>query len=247
MRPTCMRNVRTTALALTGVLALVGCGEAERREVPPSAVQWRDCTIEQFVDLPGPVVARLRGGGGERVVVKLGTGTGPCAGGLVVRDGGGVNGTDVERLDLDPSTAQVVTLAARDGEPGRQLLRIDSRPHARGGFQPHLFSLYDGVAELVTAGRPLLPFVATDGGAAPMTATCNDAGGIDVLTATTSEPPGVVLAWDVRRTSYQVDEGEADQVGSKQILDHAADPVLRRELPQLFELGALLVDCAETA
>ena len=39
-----------------------------------------------------------------------------------------------------------------------------------------------------------------------MTATCTDDGGSAVLTATTvSEPPGIVLAWDVQRTAYAIE------------------------------------------
>lgn len=78
-----------------------------------------------------------------------------------------------------------------------------------------------------------------------MTARCDDSGGIAVLTATTSEPPGVVLAWDVRRTTYTVEDGEAQSAGTQQIRDHAADPVLRKEIPELFEPTALLADCSE--
>lgn len=239
-----MRTIRRTltAAALAAPLALAGCGEAAP-QVPPSAAQWRDCTTDEFDELPGPL-ARLRGSGGEALTVKLGPESGPCAGGLLVRDGSGVAGVDVAPLDLDPTTARVVTLASHGGEP-RQLLRVDGGSHPRGGFQPHLFALYDGITEVTLDGGPLLPFVATDGGAAPMTARCDDSGGIAVLTATTSEPPGVVLAWDVRRTTYTVEDGEAQSAGTQQIRDHAADPVLRKEIPELFEPTALLADCSE--
>ena len=82
-----------------------------------------------------------------------------------------------------------------------------------------------------------------DGGMAPMTATCSDDGGVAVLTATVSEPPGIVLAWDVERTTYELDGHTARQVGSEQIRDHAADPVLRREMPDLFQPASLFADC----
>jgi hypothetical protein len=64
-----------------------------------------------------------------------------------------------------------------------------------------------------------------------------------VLSATTSEPPGVVLAWDVERTTYDITAGGAVRTGSEQIEDHIADPLLRKKMPELFEPGALFEDC----
>ena len=90
-----------------------------------------------------------------------------------------------------------------------------------------------------------MPFVATDGGAAPMAATCVGDGEIGVLTATTSEPPGVILAWDVQRTTYRLEGHQAVLVGTKQVRDHAADPTLRKEMPELFEPDAFFADCLE--
>ena len=37
-----------------------------------------------------------------------------------------------------------------------------------------------------------------------MTAGCTEDGGVAVLTGRTAEPPGVVLAWDVQRTTYEI-------------------------------------------
>ena len=102
-------------------------------------------------------------------------GTGACEGALVARGTeGGLSGVDVSRMDLDQETARVVSPA---GDDAGQLLRIDSAPHPRGGFQPHLFAATDaGLAEVGLDGRPVLPFVSTDGGALPMTATVPTAG-----------------------------------------------------------------------
>jgi len=235
----------SVAVLFAAVAALVaGCGQQDaplpEDDAAPRAVQWRGCTAAAFADDPAPAV-RLPTTAGT-VAVKLPT-DGPCAGGLVARVADGVAGLDVSDLALDPGTAQVVHLrGAADGDPVA-VLRVDGGAHPRGGFQPHLFLAQGGVDEVTTDGRPLLPFVATDGGAAPMTATCTDDGGVAVLNATTSEPPGVVLAWDVERSTYRITGAEAQPGGTEQIRDHAADPLLREEMPALFEPGALFADC----
>jgi hypothetical protein len=181
--------------------------------------------------------------GGTVVAVRLvPPGNGPCAGGLVARTDGGVEGLRAAGLGLDPRSAKVVAL-----EEGSELLLVDGGTHPRGGYQPHVFSLSGGLHEVLVDGNPLLPFVATDGGGTPATATCSDHGGVDVLTATTSEPPGVVLAWDVQRTSYRFEDGQAVRTGTKQVRDHTADPVLRKQMPALFEPDAFFSDCERRA
>lgn len=238
MRPTPMRTLATISALLVLVLP-AGCGEEAPRTEPVSPQGWRDCTIEAYDDAGGRTVATLDHAGKDEATVRLvPPGQGPCAGALVARVGSGVTGMDAAGLDLEADTAAVVTLA--DGD---QLVMIDGGRHPRGGFQPHVFSLTGGLHEVQVDGNPLLPFVATDGGGLPVTATCREDGGIDVLQATTSEPPGVVLAWDVQRTSYRLEDGEAVRTGTKQVRDHAADPVLRDEMPALFEPDGFFRDC----
>ena len=238
MRPTAMRTLSAISALLVLVL-LGGCGAEDSRSDPGQPARWGDCTLEALGRAGGQEVATLSDGGSADVTVLLvPTGNGPCAGGLVARSAGGVEGLDAAGLDLDARSAKVVAL-----EEGSELLLVDGGTHPRGGFQPHVFALSGGLHEVLVDGNPLLPFVATDGGGAPVTATCSDHGGVDVLTATTSEPPGVVLAWDVQRTSYRFEDGRAVRTGTKQIRDHTADPVLRKEMPALFEPDAFFSDC----
>jgi hypothetical protein len=177
------------------------------------------------------------------VTVKVPT-DGPCGGGLVARVPNGVVGLDVGGLDLDPSTADVVRLSgAQSSSAPVALLRVDGGVHPRGGFQPHLFVVTDSVREATVDGQPLLPFVATDGGMAPMTARCTDDGGVAVLSATTSEPPGVILAWDVERTTFHILASGTVSSTTAQVEDHIADPLLHKKMPELFETGDLFANC----
>ncbi len=245
-----MRTPVTATLAALAVALLVGCGQQDApgtdaqdgtgaaEETQPA--KWRGCTETAYDEADGRDLRVPTAGG--TVSVKLPT-SGPCAGGLVARVGDGVAGLDVKGLDLDPSTAQVVRADVPTQEGAGALLRVDGGAHPRGGFQPHLFLVSDAVRELTVDGQPVLPFVATDGGMAPMTATCTDDGGVAVLSATTSEPPGVVLAWDVERTTYDITADGAVRTGSEQVEDHIADPLLRKEMPELFEPGALFENC----
>jgi hypothetical protein len=252
MRPTDMRTVGILLAAVA--LAAAGCGPqgagsdgATDEAVAGSSTSpaaWGACTIGAFGATQSRQVGQLDGGGEAPVPVRLvESSSGPCAGGLVARTGRGLVGVDVAGLGLEPGTARVVTL--KDPAPGEaaELLLVHGGSHPRGGYQPHLFVLSDGLHEVRVDGHPLLPFVATDGGGTPATARCGDHGTVEVLAATTSEPPGVILAWDVRRTTYRLHGGEAELLGTAQIRDHAADPVLRKELPQLFEPDRLLADC----
>ena len=114
---------------------------------------------------------------------------------------------DVSGLDLVTKGATVVHLRGH----GPDLVLLSAKPHPRGGAQPHLFGAggQHGLTEVTAAGQPVVSFVATDGGAAPMmTATCTKDGGVAIVTGTASEPPGIVLAWDLRG-AYDVVDGRA--------------------------------------
>lgn len=242
-RPISMR----TSLAFSAVLVLAllgGCAEQRPASSQAPPARWGDCDVDAFAGAGGGEVGALAGSDGEHHPVHLvPPGDGPCAGGLVVRTADGVTGIDVAGLALDPSTARIVELEGASGPP--ELLLVRGGAHPRGGFQPHLFVLAErGLGEVTAGGRSLLPFVATDGGGTPTTAACGPGGSIHVLAASTSEPPGVVLAWDVRRTTYALEGATAKQTGSEQLVDHAADPVLRNDMPELFaEDGSFFADC----
>lgn len=241
MRPSVMRTLSAISALLVLVL-LGGCGAEDPRSAPGQPDRWGDCTLAALRQAGGQPMATMSDGDAHVAVRLVPPGDGPCAGGLVARTDNGVQGLPAAGLGLDAGSAKVVLLA-----DDSQLLLVDGGTHPRGGFQPHVFALAGGLHEVLVDGNPLLPFVATDGGGTPATATCSGHGGVDVLTATTSAPPGVVLAWDVQRTSYRVEDGRAVRTGTKQVRDHTADPVLRKEMPALFEPDAFFSDCLRQA
>jgi hypothetical protein len=196
----------------------------------------------------GTVVARadLDGRRGAETVRLTGP-SGPCSDSLVTVLGGRVAGLDVHGMDLAAKGATVVHLR---GAGAPDLVLLTTRPHPRGGTQPHLFAAagepgrHARLAEVTVDGGPVLPFLATDGGGAPVGATCTPDGGIAVDTATAHQPPGIVLAWDVTRTTYAISGGHARRTGSSLVAEAAADPALRRDRPDLFS-GALFRGCSE--
>ena len=68
-------------------------------------------------------------------------------------------------------------------------------------------------------------------------------GGIAVLTGKASKPPGIVLAWDLTRTTYDIRDGRAVSSGAVVVRKDVADPLLRKEMPGLFD-GSLFADCS---
>jgi hypothetical protein len=183
--------------------------------------------------------ADLDGGGSPRPVRLTVPGAGPCADRLL---GPGGEYAEVAGLDLRPGKAKAVHLKGHDAV---DLVLLWAKPHPRGGAQPHLFGTggRTGLTEVTVGGQPLVPFVAADGGAAPMTATCTEDGGVGVVTARAHQPPGVVLAWDVTLTAYAVEDGRAGVTGRSPVSEAAADPTLRKEHPELYD-GSLFSDCS---
>ena len=225
-----MRTLATAAL-LSVVLAVSACGSRSGTTSPDTAgCAGRGVTVAK-ADLDGD---------GQPSTVRLAvSGTGPC-GHQLLADGGA--SADVGGLDLVPKQAKVVHLR---GSGAPDLVLLSARPHPRGGSQPHLFGAGGdtGLVEVTVDGRPVLPFLATDGGAPPMTATCTQDGGIAVLTGKAHQPPGIVLAWDVTETSYALRDGRAVETGSRLVEKAAADPLLRKERPELFD-RVLFADCS---
>jgi len=235
-----------TALLLPALLTLAGCGNRTAdpaADTAPKESGYHGCTPDN-ASRQGSEVARADlDGDGSAEQVRLVGAAGPCPDSLLVVTDTAVHGTDVRGLDLVEDDVRVVT-----PQDGGDLLLLDSAQHPRGGSQPRLFGAdgAGGIVELTVDGNPVIPFVATDGGGEPMTATCPDDGGIAVVSATPHQPPGIVLAWDIRQTTYDVGSGGATATGSSWVKQAAADPLVRKEMPELFS-GELFPDCSSPA
>jgi len=180
----------------------------------------------------------LDGDGSTEPVRWTGADAGPCGGLLVATVDGATTGVDVGESDVQPRTARVVDTGQR------QLLVVHGAAHPRGGHPLLLLGQGErGLGEVKAGGEPVLDFVATDGGAVPATAKCLGDGRIATFSATTAKPPGVVLAWDVQRTTYQLHGTQAIAQGPRTILSDQADPVLREKMPQLFDVDGYFRDC----
>jgi len=216
-------------VVVTALLTFAGCGQ---RQAKPSA--FEDCGGLSVL----LVHADLDADGDAEGVRLTGSGAGACAGSLTAEVDGTVVGISVRTLDLVAQQAIVVPLTAK-----RDVVLVRSRTSSTGQWQPHLFGLDGGsLSELTDGGRPVLPAVHTSRGSAPMDATCTPSGGIAVLTAKAHQPPGIILAWDVTRTAYDVRGDRAVRTGNPMVKEAAADPLLRKEMPGLYD-GRLFADC----
>jgi len=139
----------------------------------------------------------------------------------------------VDDLPLARDGLRALTIAGRTGQ---LVLLVQSQP--RGGYQAHLFGYARGAfEELEVAGRPVLPFVATDTGGALLAARCAK-DGVTVLTAKQASK----RTWDVSLTPYLIEGNQVTQ-GPTAAVDHDLNAVaLRQKYPDL-PTGTLFADC----
>lgn len=245
MRLTAMRTMPVVICTTVLALGLAGCGTGSQsmESATPDAALFGDCSADDPALGGATVIAEadLEGSGAKNAIAYVARDIdGPCANALFTTLDGEPSAISVANTPLDADSADVVQLSGTD----RQLLMVREQAHPRGGYVVHLYSAADGeLGEVLADGEPVVGFVATDGGMLPATAQCTDDGGIATFTATTHEPPGIVLAWDVTRTTYSLDGNTAKQASLKQIRTAAADPSLRKEMPQLLEPEGYFADC----
>ncbi len=136
---------------------------------------------------------------------------------------------------------------ARAAVPGGgERLLLTRQRHPRGGLQYHLYAVTgSGDVELTDAEHnPVVPFIATD--TRPTTRVsvdCTD-GGFEVTEAEPTKPSGVMFGWDVYRTSYRLDAGQAVPLRHQKLRSSLPDKSLVREFPVL-DRGRMLASCAK--
>ena len=223
---------------ITAVGALAaGCGGQEHGGSTHDAASWHGCSVTEVTRHGRPVARADLDHDGRDESVRLVT-AGRCAGSLVVVRDRVPTGIDVSALGLRAEGARVVR-----PHGGGELVLVRSRERGAGLEQAHLFAAPgQRLRELRRPdGAPLLPAVRVGGRTAPQAASCAPRGGITVVVATAHEPVGIVLAWDVTTTTYDVRHGRV-RSRSTEVLRAVAEPVLHRQAPELYA-GRLLGDC----
>lgn len=234
----------TTLLAL-GLAACGSAGEGTRPATTsaPDVRLFGDCRADDPALDDARVVAEadVDGSGAMNEIGYVPEDAGgPCANSLFTTFDGEPSAASLGDATVDPRSVGTVQLEGTE----RQLLVLHEKSHPRGGYLVHLYGGADGeLAEVLADGAPVIGFVSTDGGGQPATATCTGDGGIATVTATAHEPPGIVLAWEVRRTTYRLDGNDATRTSARLIRVAAADPLLRKEMPQLFDPVGYFADC----
>ena len=253
-----MRTLRATLCATVLGVVLTACGSDGSSDAPGRSADSAGSAgsggsgagTPPPAECPGEEPARdavrrtweadLDGDGVSDEVTYLPDAADACAASLSTTVDGEAFAMSLAGFGLEPDSVRVLRLHGTD----RELLVGRGGFHPRGGFVLHLFGFDgDALGEVLTDGAPVVGFVATDGGAAPATATCTDTGGLATWTATVAKPPGVLLAWDVRRTTYHLRGNLAEPTGTNLVLEDAAEPILREQRPEMFDPDGWFTNC----
>lgn len=242
---------RTLAVSVFGpALALVllaGCGSAEQgsrdaadkeqtsspRSSPSGSPSASPSSCTQTVKT---VAQADLDGDGTREQVQVGTGGGgTCPDNLSVagKVGDPYVGVDLPTDEPPVRSGFGVAVPGRKGE-----LVVTRQDHPRGGFQLRVYAAGDGkLVELEVDGHSLVPFAALDVQEHPLSIDCTN-GGVVITEAVAHEPPGVMFAWDIRRTPYVVDGTTVTAGTAKEIADNVLPGQLGAKYPDLVKYTA---------
>jgi hypothetical protein len=238
-----MRNlVLAAVLLLPSVLSACGdAGTSGGRSTPSSSPSISTEQVNCSGGATARVSADLDGNGApERLFFSPRTNEG-CPASLA-----GLHGTKVfyAEIDGDPQVGKAgLSAVSVPGRRGALVLLLDHHP--RGGFQAHLFGYADGkLEELEIGGQPIFPFVATDALSTPVAAACT-ADGFAVTEARAHQPIGVAPAWDIYRTTYEVDGNTVTKTGETELAENVLTEDLEAKYRNLVN-HALFEDCLAT-
>jgi hypothetical protein len=232
------RSLPATALVLLVLSALTGCGAGEGPSTSDPGTASGSPSVPRCGGRARPADGADLDGDGHAEEVRLTTG-GTCGDFVVAILDGRVSRAEVPG-GLGPDTR--ATVVHRPGD-GRDLLLVPAATTRSSVLQPRLYGAGpDGVTEVTAHGEAWLPELDATRAAAPREASCAPGGRVRVLSARASRPPGIVLAWDLTRTTYQVRGTDAVVTGRRSVGRSLADPVLRRERPGLYD-GRILTRC----
>ncbi len=223
---------------LATLLLLAGCGSAEQQGGESGKSDPSGSTTTTVgkcaADAPEVQVARtlatvdLDGDGTAESVKVTGAG-GECPNTVFVKLGS-------RPLAAAPDDGPPVTNAFGVAVPGRAgRLLVTRSDHPRGGYQLRVYAVGTSELDELQIGRnPLVPFLATDVQEHPFSIDCGD-GGLVVTEAIPHEPPGVVAAWDIRRTTYVFEGGRITPGTSAEVADNVLPNQLGQNYPDLVK------------
>lgn len=217
--------------ALSLLLSACGSGGQPADAGRGTATHVGRCGAEAAAVRTAPVLATADlDGDGQGDAVHLTAKASRCPNVLFAKLGTRFASLDLGRADV-AGHGRAVRLT-----PGKAELVMLRQTHPRGGVQVRLYGLArpTTLAEVTADGHPLVPFIATDTGADPVSADCGRHGGAVVTSARPTNPPGVVTAWDLFRTVYDVQGVTATARPEQEVRSSVPDKVLRRQHPELF-------------
>ncbi|MDQ6686556.1 MAG: hypothetical protein M3Z50_02925 [Actinomycetota bacterium] len=222
-------GMKRTVLAVlpVGLLALTGCGTtaaspaAHTSSNRVAACAASSAPIRQAKSLGSADLD----GHGTAVVRVTGSDT-RCANTLFAKLGDRYVWLRLGSVHLEPVGARTIIVP---GRPGQVLVARTVSP--RGGYQVHLYGVAGGkLGELLTAGHPLVPFVATDTTSAPIRTTCGKLG-LQVTTGTLHQGQGKQPEWTFVRTDYTVRGNDASVSGRHVLHNRVPDAQLKAAYP----------------
>lgn len=167
-------------------------------------------------------------GDGVAEAVRLTAAGGTC-GNILMATGKGTYAVQLPGGEPPVRSAYAVQVPGATGQ-----LVVTRSEHPRGGYQLRVYAPSGSrLVELRRGTEPLVPFVATDVQEQPLSIDCR-AGGFVVTQAVAHEPHGVIFAWDVRRTTYDLADDATLTAGpEKEIKDNVLPAQLTKEWPDL--------------
>jgi hypothetical protein len=235
-----MRPWKTHAIVLVSCLLVVaGCGSAseeprsgtEKSSEGPGAAKIGECPVDSpAVKAARTLVRADIDGDGRAEAVRLTAADADCPDLLFAETEQGYLATRLPDGGPEVRNAFAVQVPGHEGD-----VVVTRQDHPRGGYQLRLFAAgADDLGELEDGNGPLVPFVALDVDEHPFRVDCTD-GGVALTEAVAHEPPGVLFAWDVRRTTYAVTGTEIGRTATREVADNVLPEQLDRKFPALKE------------
>jgi hypothetical protein len=242
VRPIHVRTrLKAAAVVIGCLVTLAGCGSAPAPSAKsfgspassptasptasPAASPAGDCASDSVAFAQAELAGSVDlDGDGSADAVRVTTGSTECPARLIAKVGDTYAGGELPGADPAPAKAFGVRIGGQAGD-----LLVTRQDHPRGGYQLHVFAKGpDGLVELTDAGKPLVPFVATDTRPIPYTVDCH--GDAIVVSEAVAKPSGT---WDLSRTTYTVAGSTATKSGQAV----AAAGLSPKRIDQLMPVG----------